>query len=67
MAPISIADTITSAPSKDSVDPTPLEAISHGQRLPGVPSFSDLGEKRQWMYGVLQTPQQRGNTNTEYW
>ena len=57
MAPIATSDTPPNAPSMKGAEPTPLEAISHGPTLPGIPSFENLDEKRQWMYGVLQAIQ----------
>lgn len=29
-------------------DATPIHAMSHGPTIPGIPSFEDLEEKRQW-------------------
>ena len=29
-------------------EPTPIQAMSHGPTIPGIPSFKDLEEKRQW-------------------
>ena len=54
MAPIATSLTRRNAPSTKGAEPTPLEAISHGPTLPGIPLFDNVDEKRQWMYGVLQ-------------
>ena len=53
MAPIAMAGILPNASSKEIIEPTPLKAISHGPMLPGIPSFNNLEEKRQWMYEVL--------------
>ncbi len=31
-----------------SSEPTPIQAMSHGPSIPGIPSFETLEEKRQW-------------------
>ena len=56
MAPIATANTLLNVPSAESVDLTPLEAISHGLMLPGIPLFDKLEHKRQWMCGLIHTP-----------
>ena len=63
MAPIAMAD--KSALSKESVEPMPLEAISHGPTLPGIPVFNKLESKRQWMCGLLHTSQFSGETDSD--
>ena len=35
----------TTSPTKNA---TPIQAMSHGPTIPGIPSFEDLEEKRQW-------------------
>ncbi|KAF6230279.1 hypothetical protein HO133_004619 [Letharia lupina] len=52
MAPIATSDATANAPSTEFAALAPLEAISCGPTLPGIPSFYILEEKRQWMYGV---------------
>ena len=47
MAPTAICD--SSHGLSKGPDPTPLEAISHGLTLPGIPQFNNLMEKRQWL------------------
>ena len=46
MAPTAVYDPppITSS----SKDATPIQAMSHGPTIPGIPSFKDLEEKREW-------------------
>ena len=56
MAPIVTSEAPPDAASTTGLEPTPLEAISHGLTLPGIPSFDILEDERQWMYGVLETP-----------
>ena len=55
MAPIAIAECLPAGSSLKVVDPTPLEAISHGLTLPGIPVFDKLENKRQWMCVLLHT------------
>ena len=56
MAPIATSEALPNAASTTGVKPTPLDAISHGLTLSGIPSFDTLEDERQWMYGVLETP-----------
>lgn len=46
MAPTAVYDSppITSSPK----DATPIQAMSHGPTIPGIPTFKELEEKRQW-------------------
>lgn len=54
MAPIAISD-ITDNNEESQVhqtvrkDITPLQAISQGMSLPGVPSFSSVDKERRWI------------------
>lgn len=63
---IATSNTPPHAPSMKSAEPTPLEAISHGPTLPGIPSFENLEEKRQWikehMAGVFRVFARLGYT-----
>ncbi len=49
MAPTAVFDPTTNTPSTKSTDPTPLQAFSHGGTLPGIPTFTHLEDKRQWI------------------
>ena len=49
MAPTAIYEAPIDNVSTKNPDPTPLQAISHGFTLPGIPTFSDPKEKRQWI------------------
>ncbi len=49
MAPTAVFDAASNSPSTKTTHPTPLQAISHGGTLPGIPTFNDLEEKRQWI------------------
>ena len=44
MAPAAVFNT----PQTRTKDATPIQAMSHGPTIPGIPSFRDLEEKRQW-------------------
>jgi len=48
MAPTVLYKSTSSTPSIKGVDPTLLQAISHGPTIAGIPSFRSLEEKRQW-------------------
>ena len=63
MAPIATAD--VNASSMESVEPTPLEAISYGPALPGIPVFNKLESKRQWMCDLIHSSQSLGKTDFE--
>ena len=47
MAPIAVYNSTTTTLSED-MEPTPIQTMSHGPTIPGLPSFKSLGEKRQW-------------------
>jgi len=49
MAPTAIYDSPNDARESRTADPTPLQAISHGLTLQGIPNFKRLEEKRQWI------------------
>ncbi|KAM0796503.1 putative aldolase [Usnea florida] len=49
MAPIATSEAPPIPASSTGVKPTPLEAISHGLTLPGIPSFDVPEDKRQWI------------------
>ena len=48
MAPTAVYDSPPTISSTKDVEPTPIQAISHGPTIPGIPSFKTLEEKRQW-------------------
>jgi len=49
MAPIAVFDAASNTPLTKISDPTPLQAISHGGTLQGIPTFNNLEDKRQWI------------------
>lgn len=49
MAPTATFNSLLNAPMDKASEPTPLEAISHGPTLPGIPTFSRQEIKRQWI------------------
>ncbi len=48
MAPTAVYSSPPTASSSKDAEPSPIQAMSHGSTIPGIPSFKTLGEKRQW-------------------